>query len=178
MKHFITTFDTIITQYITSWAPTLRPLFLLVTTLGSPVATMTIGGGIALYGYFHANLRLAIAGIAIWLTIGTGAIIKLIIARERPLTEYAANLALATHSFPSGHTSGSTVAYGLLAYLAWQLIPQPLGSIVVITLIVLIIFIGISRVYLGAHFPSDIVGGWLLGAIVLCGIIVIVRPSI
>ena len=114
----------------------------------------------------------------IWLTIGTGAIIKLIIARERPLTEYAANLALATHSFPSGHTSGSTVAYGLLAYLAWQLIPQPLGSIVVIALIVLIIFIGISRVYLGAHFPSDIVGGWLLGAIVLCGIIVIVRPSI
>ncbi len=140
------------------------------------MVTLTIGSGIALYGYLQSNLRLALSGLAVWLTLGIGSIIKLLIGRDRPLTEYSTNLYLQTNSFPSGHSSGSAIAYGLLAYLAWHLLPQPWNYIATALLVLLIILIGISRVYLGAHFPSDVAAGWLLGGAALCIVIFIVRP--
>ena len=131
---------------------------------------------VAAGGLWLSNFRLALSGAIIWLTLGIGFLIKLLIGRARPLTEYAANLRVDTFSFPSGHTSGATIAYGLLAYLAWQLLPQPFGYIVAAMFGILIIAIGVSRIYLGAHFPSDVIAGWLLGAAALCVIIFIVRP--
>lgn len=131
---------------------------------------------VAAVGLWLSNFRLALSGAIIWLTLGIGFLIKLSIGRARPLTEYAANLRVDTFSFPSGHTSGATIAYGLLAYLAWQLLPQPFGYIVAAMFGILIIAIGVSRIYLGAHFPSDVIAGWLLGAAALCVIIFIVRP--
>ncbi|MCH4208696.1 phosphatase PAP2 family protein [Bifidobacterium sp.] len=176
MKHLVSRFDTSVTHYIVNLSPSLRPLFLAITALGSPVAAMTIGAVVAGWGYFRANLRLACSGALIWLTLGAGSIIKLIVDRERPHTAYAAHLLFDTNSFPSGHTSGSTIAYGFLAYLAWHLLPRPYNAIAVVLLILLIIFVGISRIYLGAHFPSDVVAGWLLGAASLCVVIFVLRP--
>ena len=176
MKHILAQFDTAVTRYIADLPPVLHTFFLAVTALGSPVATMTIGAVVAGWGYFHANLRLACSGAFIWLTLGVGSIIKLIVDRERPQTAYAAHLLFDTNSFPSGHTSGSTIAYGLLAYLAWHLLPQPYSTMAVVLLILLIVIIGISRIYLGAHFPSDVIAGWLLGAVALCIVIFVLRP--
>jgi undecaprenyl-diphosphatase len=81
-----------------------------------------------------------------------------------------------SYSFPSGHTVGSTVIYGLLAYLAWQYLPQPWNVIGAIFCVLLILLISLSRIYLGAHFPSDVVAGWVLGAIGLAVIIFVVKP--
>ena len=176
MRAFLHSFDTTITRAIISWPATAKPFFLAVTALGDPIATVLIGVGVVIYGYTQSNMRLAFAGASIWLTLIVGSGLKLLIGRERPISEYAANLHIPTFSFPSGHASGSMIAYGLLAYLAWHWLPQPWNYIVVAILIGLIILIGISRIYLGAHFPSDIVAGWLLGAIALCIVIFIVRP--
>ncbi|KAE8126541.1 MULTISPECIES: phosphatase PAP2 family protein [Bifidobacterium] len=176
MRHLVTQFDTAVTRHVVELPASLHPFFLAVTALGSPVATMTVGAVIAGWGYFHANLRLAYSGAFVWLTLGVGSIIKLIVARARPNTAYAAHLLFDTNSFPSGHTSGSTIAYGLLAYLAWHLLPQPYSTIAVVLLLFLIALIGISRIYLGAHFPSDVIAGWLLGAVALCIVIFVLRP--
>lgn len=176
MRALLHSFDTTITRAIISWPVAAKPFFLAVTALGDPIVTVLIGIAIAMYGFFQGNLRLALAGASIWLTLAIGAGLKLLIGRERPISEYAANLLVPTFSFPSGHASGSIIAYGLLAYLAWHWLPQPWSYIAVAIFVSLIILIGISRVYLGAHFPSDIIAGWLLGAIVLCIVIFIVRP--
>jgi membrane-associated phospholipid phosphatase len=67
-------------------------------------------------------------------------------------------------SFPSGHAMISTMVFGTLAMLAWVLVKQPkqrvLGTAVLASLPLLI---GLSRVYLGAHWLSDVVGGWAFG---------------
>lgn len=176
MRPFIHSFDTTLTGIITGWPTWLQPFFVAITTLGSPMITLPIGFFVALAGYHFKNMRLILSGIIVWATLGVGSLIKIAVARERPATEYAANIPLDTMSFPSGHSSGATVAYGLLAYIAWHVLPQPWNYVASVFFALLIIAIGISRVYLGAHFPSDVIAGWLLGIVGLAIIIFFVKP--
>lgn len=67
-------------------------------------------------------------------------------------------------SFPSGHAMGSLIGYGLLAYLLWQTVPQPRLRLIAVTGIALLVSaIGFSRLYLGAHYFSDVIGGYAAG---------------
>lgn len=105
----------------------------------------------------------------IWLslsTIGMGTIInpliKLIFKRERPTLEHL--VTEHSFSFPSGHANSSMVFYGTLFLLAFTFIQRKKIRILFqLFLGFLIITIGISRIYLGVHFPSDILGGYCLG---------------
>ncbi len=178
MRPLLHQFDHTIIQLTTSLPSWLHPFFIVVTEIGSPVVTLGIGALIAIYGLYSSNSRLTFSGATVWMVFGIGSAIKILVGRERPLTEYAANLSFDTLSFPSGHTSGSTIAYGLLAYLLWRTLPKPFNYIGSSLLAALIILIGISRIYLGAHFPSDVVGGWLLGAAILAGVVFIVKPKV
>ena len=178
MRTLLNQFDLRVTNWISSWPQSLQPTFTMITNLGDPVVTVGIGIIVAIFGLVQSNDRLVIAGATVWATLGLGSVLKLLFSRERPMTEYVANMTVDTHSFPSGHASGSTIAYGLLAYLAWHLLPQPFNYIVVALLVLLIIAIGISRVYLGAHFPSDVVAGWVLGIIALLVLVFIVKPIV
>lgn len=91
--------------------------------------------------------------------------LKLVFQRARPeLWEVAARPT--SYSFPSGHALSSMMVYGVLAYLLAQLYPQWrwyywLGAALWIFLI------GFSRVYLGVHWPSDVLGGFALGFILV-----------
>jgi len=123
-------------------------------------------------------MRVLISGVSVVAVFYIGSLMKLVLQRDRPLTEYVAHMRYETYSLPSGHAVGSTVAYGLLAYFAWQLLPQPWNYICASLLVILILLVGISRVYLGAHFPSDVIAGWLLGAVGLVAIIFIVQPKL
>ena len=172
----IHTFDAQVARAVVALPVGLKPVFLVVTLLGSPTVTMAIGFGVVVAAYFRHSLRMELAGGGVWLTVGINSLIKLAVERERPLSDYALAMPLRTHSFPSGHAAGSMVAYGLLAYLAWRLLPQPWSAIVVVALGLLIFLIGVSRVYLGAHFPTDVIAGWLLGGVALVLIIVVVKP--
>ena len=147
-----------------------------ITHLGHPAVTLSAGGFVLLIGGALSNLYIACAGIVVWLTIGTGAVLKFVLHRQRPLTEYVLHRRMTTHSFPSGHTTGGTVVYGLFAWLAMRYLLEPWSSILVIILAILVITIGISRIYLGAHFPSDVVAGWLLGGVGLVLIIFVIQP--
>lgn len=176
MKRAVSQFDTSVTQAVIDLPNWMQPIFLGITALGSPIVVLSIGVVIAIIGHLQTNFRLIISGGVIWATLIVSSLIKIIVARERPLTEYAKNLIFDTNSFPSGHACGSMITYGLLAYIAWTLLPQPFNIIVPVLLGALIVAIGISRIYLGAHFPSDVFGGWLLGLVTLCLIIFIMRP--
>lgn len=75
------------------------------------------------------------------------------------------------YSFPSGHSMGSLLFYGSLAYLLVHILQGTWAKILsFLGLILLILLIGTSRIYLGVHYPTDVVGGYSIGIafLVLC----------
>ena len=98
-------------------------------------------------------------------------IMKYIFQRPRP------DLALRLieqggYSFPSGHSMNCLVSFGILIYLLLRYCEnRRLAKILSVGLGLLTILIGFSRVYVGVHYPTDIIGGWSLGIAVLVAMI-------
>lgn len=153
-----------------------RPFFEFMSLIGEPVTIFIVSGVIIGIGLKTSNTRLALSGAAIPATLLVGTLLKLVFERARPVTEYAMSMRIHTFSFPSGHASGSMIAYGLLAYFAFMKLPAPWNVVVGIMLAALPIFIGLSRIYLGAHFPTDVVAGWILGLAALIIVIIFIHP--
>ncbi|MGE8206388.1 phosphatase PAP2 family protein [Heyndrickxia sp. NPDC080065] len=143
----------------------LTSIMLFITFFGSVkgVAIITALVIIALFITRHRLLSLFLM-----VTIGLGAgvfnkILKLYFKRERPdiqpiIQEHG-------YSFPSGHSMGSMILYGSLAFILFKVFNHTWAKIVgAIFGIVMIFAIGISRIYLGVHYPSDVVGGYIAGA--------------
>ena len=97
--------------------------------------------------------------------------LKEIVDRPRP-GYHMLGLDPHSFSFPSGHSLYAAIFGGLLIYLANELVPSRLarrwlqGS-----LAALILAMGASRIYLGLHWPSDVIGGFLFGGLALAGLI-------
>lgn len=82
------------------------------------------------------------------------------------------------YSFPSGHSMISMACYGLLAYLAFKKMKKPMFRFISCTCLILLIFlIGISRIYLGVHYASDVLAGFAFSISYLIVFIMgVVRP--
>ena len=177
MKNTLHRFDQHTTQWVVSaFGQQSRRFFEYVTMLGDPLTIGLVTVGVIAAGLYTSNVRLALSGTVIPATVLVGAILKMLFERARPITEYAMNMKMQTFSFPSGHSSGSMIAYGLLAYIAFVKLPAPWNYVATTLLATIPLLVGLSRVYLGAHFPSDVIAGWLLGLCALALIIFVIRP--
>lgn len=104
----------------------------------------------------------------------TNVLIKTIVARPRP--EVLRLVYETSYSFPSGHAMVATGFYGLLIYMAYKKIKsKELKSGIIAFLSILIFLIGISRIYLGAHYATDIIGGFIIGILYLVIFIKIIK---
>jgi undecaprenyl-diphosphatase len=145
----------------------------------SPAMT-TIMKAISLLGYDLLLVELAIAMIvflrlrwrkaAAWLAITMAGAVALDLAlkhafhRQRPVPFFGD--APHSYSFPSGHALTSFCFYGVLAGLLADRIQRQSWRIAAgITAAVLVLAIGVSRIYLGVHYPSDVVAGYLAAAV-------------
>lgn len=102
--------------------------------------------------------------------------LKLAVHRQRPVFDvrYAVE---STFSFPSGHSLGSAVGYGLIAYATWQLLEKRYARVCAVLLAgVFVLAIGYSRMYLGVHYFSDVIAGFSVGgawlAVCITGLVV------
>ena len=91
----------------------------------------------------------------------TSQLIKILLRRDRPI-----NISLVNamgFSYPSGHSMVSMAYFGFIAYLVYKYIDNTIVKVIlIITLFVSIFAIGFSRIYLGVHYFSDVLGGFLL----------------
>ncbi|MBV9211138.1 MAG: phosphatase PAP2 family protein [Acidobacteria bacterium] len=119
---------------------------------------------------FAFNFRSEAVGLALSAG-GSGALnglLKIIIARPRPTTDLVNVVrSLHTQSFPSGHVTFYVCYFGFLFFAAYAMLPR--GStarrIALVLLALPVLLVGLSRVYLGAHWPSDALGAYLFGGL-------------
>ena len=95
-------------------------------------------------------------------------LVKIIVRRERP--DYLRMVVEKSYSFPSGHTMISVLFFGSIIYLVNKYNLKH-KRLITFSLSTFILLVGISRIYLGVHYLTDVVGGYLLGIVVLFFII-------
>lgn len=145
--------------------PTLDVVALEVTALGAAVVVWML---VIVASVFLWVSRHRYSVLLLWTAmLGTGLIsstLKAVYNRPRPdlfpwRTPYAPHA-----SFPSGHSMTAMVAYGTLAYLIARLEPTPLLRRITFAFAgAVIVLIGMSRMYLGVHWPTDVLGGFATG---------------
>ncbi len=165
-------YDHAIADYLHSVAtPPLTTFFLVITAFGSI-------GAITLLGFLVAAFfawRRRWLSLATWLSaVGGSAILnqllKGLFARPRPFFEHP--LLIEASSFPSGHAMESFVVYGMLAYfVVLTLESWRARTAVVFASTLLVLLIGLSRMYLGVHYFSDVVAGYAAGGVWLSALI-------
>ncbi|MBB5912376.1 undecaprenyl-diphosphatase [Nocardia transvalensis] len=154
----------------------LTPVVRIVTDLGGTVAMTAVA--VAACAWFAWRRRrypmLVTAAVSVGALV-TVTVMKALVGRRRPPVEHL--VTVESHSFPSGHTLGSTAVVGTVAALLALSLRRRAARIAVGAAAVLFtLAIGLSRIYLGVHWPTDVLAGWALGALwIIAGVTAVRR---
>lgn len=158
--------DTLTSSYLHLHAlthETARESMIALTNLAGRTALMIYTVAVLSVLVFMRQRRLA----AIWLAVTFGGLKLVEMLKEyytRPRPEFIEPIVRElSASMPSAHTTGATIVFGFLTYLLIRF-TRRLGWMLAPLFGLFIVAIGFSRLYLGAHWLSDVVGGWLLGS--------------
>jgi len=155
--------DTLATPFLHGLAsPGLDALMNAATFMGSSLAILPLFGVVfASLAWLHKPRHALFLAIACGGSLALNQAMKLFFDRPRPQLPWAQ--VLPDPSFPSGHTMNSVVFYGALAVILWSLRGRRTGVAAIVLAIPLALLIGVSRIYLGYHYFTDVVGGLLAG---------------
>ncbi|ARF17337.1 phosphatase PAP2 family protein [Sporosarcina ureae] len=162
----ISNFDEPIIDFVQgAESPGVTSIMKLFTTIGSTTSVVLLALlilGVLVWKKHRAQAVLFAIALA-----GTGIlnqVLKFVFKRERP--DFHRLIDISGYSFPSGHTMMAFSFYTILAYIVWRNVVNSGSRVAIIFLAtMMIIMIAVSRIYLGVHFPSDIVGGVLASSV-------------
>jgi undecaprenyl-diphosphatase len=158
-------FDVAILQWLHEHqSPLLTSVMVEMTYLGTGTVVITVVGVAALF-LWHTEHKHS-ARLLLAATIGNillNGALKLVYHRPRP-SLFAWQTTAVSSSFPSGHAMSATVVYGTVAYLLLRLQKHTWAKLLTLGgAIILILLICLTRLYLGVHYPSDVLGGIVVG---------------
>ena len=163
----LATYDASLTDSVTSArSPFLTTYFKFVTDVGDAMGYLIVFVVCTLLFYLmFKNWEYVVQiSVVMILALSSNLLLKEIINRARPSAEHL--VTVKTLSYPSGHAMMAMAFYGFLIYLISNFkISRLLKYTIITLLVVLILSIGVSRIYLGVHYPSDIAGGYIAGFI-------------
>lgn len=163
----LATYDEQITQYIISYrTPALTNFFKFMTNVGDLYGYLTVIVICAIISFFiYKRWKFVVeTTIVLLLASVSNMVLKRFINRARPGIEHL--VSVETLSYPSGHAMSAMAFYGFIIYLFYKFkMNKFLKYGVIVFLVLLILSIGLSRIYLGVHYPSDIAGGFIAGFI-------------
>ena len=150
-------------QYRVEW---LSFIMLTITYMGGylMIGGLTTLSIISLYIHNKTKQILALL-ITVGGSAGTVYLLKNLFYKARPFTEMI--YTETSSSFPSGHATLAMALYGFLIYTIWKHEKHPLQKPVIWVLAILILLVGISRLYLGVHYLSDVLVGFVIGFIII-----------
>ncbi|MEH2375430.1 phosphatase PAP2 family protein [Nostoc sp.] len=156
-------FDTTFLLWLHQFAnPNLDNFMLLITNLGNPNTVVIVAGVTVLllwWRRYREEAKVFVIACLGALILNTG--LKLCFSKPRPELWHQL-ISEKSFSFPSGHALGSMVLYGFIAYELATHYPD-LAKVIYSLTVILIAAIGISRLYLGVHWPTDIIAGYGVG---------------
>ena len=136
-----------------------------VTVLGNWYSITVVCAILLIVPVTRRDWGIPIAVVAV-ITNAVRAIVKALVARPRPDIVYHL-IKEDSSSFPSGHAITSIAVYGLLAWMMFQLGFKGHRAAGILCGLLAVI-IGLTRIYLGVHYPCDVLGGWLAGLCMIC----------
>lgn len=159
-------FDEIIISFIqsleTSFLTTMMKFFSYIGS-GSFINIIVVLGVIILYFVLHYRTEILLFILVLMGSHYLFRLLKEIFQRARP--NLYPLIDIGGYSFPSGHATNAVTVYGILAFLLWRFIPTSWGrKLLILFSTIMILTIGFSRIYLGVHYPSDVLGGYFAGA--------------
>lgn len=167
---FLLSVDFKVTHVVQSFhAPILTNAMIAVSWFGyAPQAVFIVILGAAAIAMLHRRQEAMALFVSSFCTLKLTSALKLLIHRPRPnASQVRVFLQLHDYSFPSGHVVFYVVFFGFLWYLVYTLSRSYKRTIGLILLGIPIVTIGYSRVFLGEHWASDVVGGYILGCLIL-----------
>ncbi|WP_277585246.1 phosphatase PAP2 family protein [Psychrobacillus antarcticus] len=161
-RHKIVQFDQYVISFIQGFeSPTITSIMKFFTYVGSFNIVFGIFVIVAFFLYFVLKHRSELL-LFVTVVIGTpiiNQILKQFFHRVRP--DLHRLIEIGGYSFPSGHAMNALAVYGILSFLLWRHIPSRLGrTTLIIISTIMVLMIGTSRIYLGVHYPSDIISGY------------------
>lgn len=160
-------FDQEVSDFIISFRTTLlTEYFIFITNVGDVYGylIMLALAILATILYFKNWKYILQTVFVLMLSAISNVMLKRLVDRPRPGVDHL--VVVETLSYPSGHAMSAMAFYGFLIYLVYRFkINTFLKYSLILLLIVIILSIGISRIYLGVHFPSDIAAGYIAGLI-------------
>lgn len=168
---YLTGFDTAIQTTIRDDLPAIASQFWTsITVLGNVIPLFSLVFILAVFFYWKSwKAEACLLVGSLFLMMGASTALKFLYQRPRPTIEWV--ISTIGYSFPSWHTAATMLVAAVLAIVLYQRCQSKFwryfGQILVIALAILV---AISRIYIGVHFPTDIIGGWLLALTLLLGL--------